>query len=110
MSGFIAIRFDENTFFSTILDFNPHWDYKHYIDYISQKIINLSTIDKIHFKCDAFDGSVVNGLRQSILFCFVLDKPSGYKIFREPETIYFEKIKEKLVWNTTTFCLEDDNH
>ena len=28
-SGIIAIRFDENSFFSTILDFTPGWDYKH---------------------------------------------------------------------------------
>ena len=28
--GNIAIRFDEKTFFSTILGFTPGWDYKHY--------------------------------------------------------------------------------
>ena len=30
-SGIIAIRFDENSFFSTILGFTAGWDYKHYI-------------------------------------------------------------------------------
>ena len=29
-SGIIAIRFDEKSFFSTILGFTPGWDYKHY--------------------------------------------------------------------------------
>ena len=29
-SGTIAIRFDEKSFFSTVLGFNPSWDYKHY--------------------------------------------------------------------------------
>ena len=38
---------------------------------------NLGTRDKIHLKCDVIDGSVVNGLRQPILFSFTLDKPSG---------------------------------
>ena len=40
-AGIIAIRFDENSFFSSILGFTPGWDYKHYNKYISQKIVNL---------------------------------------------------------------------
>ena len=89
-SGIIAIRFDEKSFFSTILGFTPGWDYKHYNQYISQKIVNLSSTNKIHLKCDAIDGSVVNGIRQPILYSFILDKPSGYKVFSEPETIHFK--------------------
>jgi len=87
-SGIIAINFDEKSFFSTILGFKPHWDYKHYNEYNCQKIINLNTIDKIHLKCDVIDGSIQNGQRQPVLFSFVLDKPSGYKVFCEPETIH----------------------
>ena len=34
----IAIRFDEKSFFSTVLGFTPGWDYKHYNKYISQKL------------------------------------------------------------------------
>ena len=90
-SGTIAIRFDEKSFFSNILDFNPNWDYKHYHEYISQKIINLSTSNKIHLKCDIFDSFVVNGVRQPLLYCFVLDKSTGYKVFSESETIYYKK-------------------
>ena len=87
-SGIIAIRFDENSFFSTILGFTAGWDYKHYNQYLSQKIVNLSNTNKKHLKCDAIDGSVVNGIRQPILYSFVLDKPAGYKVFSEPETIH----------------------
>ena len=47
-SGIIAIRFDENSFFSTILGFTPGWDYKHYNQNLSQKIVNLSNTNKIH--------------------------------------------------------------
>ena len=89
-SGIIAVRFDEKSFFSTILGFTAGWDYKHYNQYLSQKIVNLSITNKTHLKCDAIDGSVVNGVRQPILNSFVLDKPSGYKVFSEPETIHFK--------------------
>ena len=37
--GIIAIRFDEKSFFSTILGFTAGWDYKHYNQYLSQKIV-----------------------------------------------------------------------
>ena len=90
-SGIRAIRFDEKSFFSTILGFTAGWDYKHYNQYLSQKIVNLSSTNKIHLKCDAIDGSIVNGVRQPILYSFVLDKPSGYKVFCEPETIHYKK-------------------
>ena len=70
--GIIAVRFDEKSFLSTFLGFIPHWDYKHYNEYISQKLRNLSTRDKIHLNCDITDESIVIGLRQPILFSFLL--------------------------------------
>ena len=85
--GIIAIRFDENSFFSTILCFTSVWDYKHYNEYTSPKIAKLSTTNKIHLKCDVIDGSILDGLTQPILFSFVLDKPAGYRIISHPETI-----------------------
>ena len=108
-SGIIAVRFDEKSFFSTILGFTPGWDYKHYNQYLSQKIVNLNSTNKIHLKCDVIDGSIQNGLRQPILYSFVLDKPAGYKVFSEPETIHYKKINKSLL-NTITFYLEDDNN
>ena len=107
--GIIAIRFDEKSFFNTILGFTPGWDYKHYNKYTSQKVVNLGNTNRTHLKCDCIDGSVVNGLRQSILYSFVLDKLPGYKVFCEPETIHYKKIN-KSVLNTITFYLEDDNN
>ena len=105
-------------FFHTLLGFSPYWDYKpnnsnHILIpgvYPSDKIIlNLNTIDKIHLKCDCIDGSIQNGVRQSILFTFVLDKPSGYKIFSSPQTIHYKKIN-KSVLNTITYYLQDDDN
>ena len=108
-SGIIAIKFDEKSFFSTILGFTPGWDYKHYNKYISQKIVNLTNTNKIHLKCDCIDGTIQDGIRQPILFSFVLDKPAGYKVFCELESIHYKKLN-KSVLDTITFYLEDDNN
>ena len=107
--GFIAIRFDEKSFFSTFLGFTTGWDYKHYNKYVSQKIVNLSNTNKIHLKCDCIDGSFRDGGRPAILFSFVLDKPAGYKVFCDSETIHYKKIN-KSVLNTITFYLDDDDN
>ena len=45
-NGILAIRFDENSLFGTVLGFTSGWDYKHYNKYISQKIVNLSSTNK----------------------------------------------------------------
>ena len=69
----------------------------------------LSTIDKIHLKTNVIDGSVVNGLREPVLFSFVLDKPRGITYFVNPRQYTTKKIN-KSVLNTITFHLEyDDN-
>ena len=108
-SGIIAIRFDKKSFFSTILGFIPGWDYKHYIKYTSQKFVNLGSTNKIHLKCDCIDGYLVNGIRQSMLYSFVLDKLPGYKVFSEPETIHYKKINNSVL-NTITFYTENNDH
>ena len=86
-------------FFYTLLGFTPYWDYKPTnavhtgspVVYTSDKILNLNTVNKIHLKCDVFDGSILSGLGQPILYSFVLDKPNGYKVFCEAETILYKK-------------------
>ena len=116
--GLGTLRFDEATFFHTLLRFTPYWDYKPTNSndilipgvYTSDKIIlNLNTINKNHLNCDCIDGSIQDGVRQPILFSFVLDKPAGFKVFCEPETIHYKKINKSVV-NTRTFYLEDDNN
>ena len=106
-SGIVAITFHEKMFSSTVLGFNPDWDYKHYNEYTSQKNVKLSTTNKIHLKSDVIDGSVVNGIREPKLFSFVLDKFPVYKVFCEPETIHYKK--NKSVLKTITFYSEDDS-
>ena len=114
---FGMLRFGEKSFFNTSLGFTAVWDYKptnaSHADSSdvmnSDEILNLSTISKTHLKCDVMGGSIVGGLRQQILFGFVLDKPPGYKVFCEPEKNHYKKI-DKSVLNTITFYLENDNH
>ena len=107
--GIIVITFDEKSFFSSILGFISCGDYKHSNKYISQKIVNSGSRNKIHLKCDCIDGSIQDGVRQPILFSFVLEKPAGYKVFCEPETYHYKK-RNKSVSNTITFYLEDKNN
>ena len=100
--GIIGLKFDEQSFFSNMFGFTPGWDYKHYNKYISQKILNLGNTNKIHLRCGLIDGSVVNGLKQPMLYSFILDKLPGYKVFCEPETIHYKKINKNIL-NTITF-------
>ena len=62
-NNFGILRFDKKSFFYTLLGFTTYWDYKPtntiFADppgvYTSDKIIlNLSTIFKIHSKCDLY--------------------------------------------------------
>ena len=97
-----TFRFDEKSFFHTLLGSEPYWDYKPTNSnrfgiptaYIIGKLLNLSITNKIHLKCDVIDGSVVNGLRQPIIYSFVLDKKPRYKVFSAPETIHYKKNKQ----------------
>ena len=107
--GLGTLRFDKKSFFHTLLGLDPYFDYKVPGVYTSNKILNLNTSNKIHLKCDCIDGSIQDGIKQPILYSFVIDKPSGYKIFCEPETIHYKEIN-KSVLNTITFYLEDENN
>ena len=115
-STFGTLRFDEKSFFNTLLGYTPYWDYKPtnaiHTDYpgvhTNDKILNLNTINEIHSKGNVVYGSLVNGLRQPLLFSFILKKPVGYKVFYEPETIHYKRINKSIL-NTITFYLENDN-
>ena len=46
---------------------------------------------------------------ENLYFFSNLDKPSGFKIFCEPETFHYQRIIRSVL-HTITFSLEDDNH
>ena len=77
--------------------------------HISEKPVMITTTDKVHLNCDCVDGSIVNGIRELILFSFNLGSPPGYKITKEPTTVLYEKIN-KTQLDTIQFFLEDSNH
>ena len=77
--------------------------------YKSDKPINITEIDKIHLKRDCIQGSIVNGIREPILYSFALDQPPGHKIYKEPKVKLFKKIN-KTVLSHITFYLEDDDY
>ena len=83
----------------------------HYIQgtRISEKPVMITTTDKVHLKCDSVDGSIVNGIREQILFSFNLSAPPGYKIIKEPNIILYKKINKTRL-DSIQFFLEDSNH
>ena len=116
-STFGTLRFDEKSVFITFLGFTPLWDYKPtnaiHADspgvLTSDKILNLSPIEKTPLKCDVIDGSLVNGVREPILLRFVLDGKPGYKVFCQLERIHYKKLNKSIL-NIILFYLEGNDH
>ena len=114
-----TLIFTENSFFYTILGFTRSRSYPlDDIDgfyqliagsYVSDRPINITGIDKIHSKCDCIQGSIVNGVREPILYSFALSSPPGHKIYKEPRVKLFKKIN-KSVLSHITFYFEDDDY
>ena len=114
-----TLIFTERSFFYTILGFTQSRSYplddidSHYQiiagSYKSDKPINITGIDKIHLKCDCIQGSIVNGIREPILYSFALSSPPGHKIYKEPRIKLFKKVN-KSVLSHITFYFEDDDY
>ena len=114
-----TLIFTEKSFFYTILGFTQSRSYplndidSHYQiiagSYKSDKPINITGIDKIHLKCDCIQGSIVNGIREPILYSFALSSPPGHKIYKEPRVKLFKKVN-KSVLSHITFYFEDDDY
>ena len=114
-----TLLFTNKSFFYTILGFTqchqgPLNDIDGFYQIISgsykgDKPINITGIDKIHLKCDSVQGSIVNGVREPILYSFALSSPPGHKIYKEPRVKLFKKIN-KSVLSHINFYLEDDDH
>ena len=91
--------FTNKSFFYTILGFTQSHSYPlqdiegfHQLipgSYKSEKPIDIAGIDKVHLKCNVIDGSIVNGIREPILYSFSLDQPPGHKIYKEPKVKLF---------------------
>ena len=114
-----TLKFTKKSFFYTILGFTQSRSYP--LDdtdgfyqiiagsYKSVRPINITGIDKIHLKSNCIQGSIVDGIREPILYSFALSSPPSYKIYKEPRVKLFKKIN-KSVLSHITFYLEDDDH
>ena len=114
-----TLIFTGKSFFYTILGFTqsrcyPLDDIDGFYQIIAgsykrDRPINITGIDKIHLKCDCIQGSIVNGIREPILYSFALSSPPGHKICKEPRVKLFKKIN-KSVLSHITFYFEEDDH
>ena len=114
-----TLIFTEKSFFYTIVGFTRsrfyllddiEWFYQLIAGlYKGDKPINIIGVDKIHLKCDCIQGSIVNGIREPILYSFALSSPSGHKIYKESRIKLFKKVIESVL-SHITFYLEDDDH
>ena len=114
-----TLIFTNRSFFYTILGFTqsdsyPLDDIEGFYQliagsYKSERPINITGVDKVHLKCDCIDGSIVNGIREPILYSFTLDQPPGHKIYKEPKVKLFKKINKRVL-SHITFYLEDDDY
>ena len=114
-----TLIFTNKSFFYTILGFTQSRSYPlNDIDgfyqliagsYKSDRPINITGIDKVHLKCDFIQGSIVNGVREPLLYSFALSSPPGHKTYKEPRIKLFEKIN-KSVLSHNTFYFEDDEY
>ena len=114
-----TLIFTNKSFFYTILGFTqshqgPLNDIEGFYQilsglYKSDKPVNITGIDKVHLKCNVVDGSIVNGVREPILYLFALDQPPGHKIYKEPKVKLFKKINKSIL-SHITFYFEDDDY
>ena len=114
-----TLKFTHKSFFYTILGFTqshqgPLNDIEGFYQilpgsYEGNKPINFTGIDKVHLKADCIQGSIVNGVREPILFSFALSSPPGHKIIKEARVKLFKKVN-KSVLSHITFYFEDDDY
>ena len=60
--------------------------------YKSDRPINITRSDKVHLKSDCINGSIVNGIREPILYSFALSSQPGHEIYKEPRIELLKKI------------------
>ena len=82
-----TLMFTKTSFFCTTLGFiqsysGPLGDIESFSQLIpgtckGDRPINITSIDKVQMKCDCMIGSIVNGIKEPVLYWFSLYKPPG---------------------------------
>ena len=114
-----TIRFTKRSLFYTILGFiRSHLgelgDIEGFIQlipgtYKSDKLNKETGIDKIRLKCDCKIASIVESIREPILYFFALSSPPGQKLYKEPRIELFRRINKPVVSQNTFYIQDDDN-
>ena len=68
----------------------------------------ITSIDNVLLTCDYGDGSIVNGVREQILYSFKFSFPPGYEIINNSTTVLYKKINTTRLDNIQ--FLADSNH
>ena len=99
-----TLVFTEESFSYTLLSFfrsqyypldDIYWFYQLISgSYKSDRPINLTGIDKIPLEKDCIQISIVNDIREPILYSFALSSPPGHNIFQEPRNKLFKKVNK----------------
>ena len=114
-----TLKFTKKSFFHTFLGFTQSHSYNlNNIDgfyqliagsYKSDKPINITGVDKVHSKCDCIAASIVNGVREPLLYSFGLSTPPGHKTYKTSRILLFKKVNNSVLFHIN-FYLEDDGH
>ena len=101
-----TLIFTNKSFFYTILGFTQSHqgtlnDIEGFYQFLAgsyegDRPINITGIDKVPLKCDCIQGSIVNGVREPILYSFALGSPPGHKIIKEPRVKLFKKVNKSV--------------
>ena len=96
-----TLIFTEKSLFYTILGFTQSHSYTlDDIDgfyqliagsYKSDRPINITGIDKIHLKCGCIQGSIVNGIREPILYSFLCHRHQVIKYTKNQESNFSKR-------------------
>lgn len=106
ISNVFHIDFTQPNSLNTVFGFNPQILTNEYN--VSENNVNIITVDKVHLRCDAVRGSILNGVGSDILFSFNINVSPGYKLVIQPSTILYKYIiKEKL--ESIEFYFSDDD-
>ena len=114
-----TLKFTRTSFFYTILGFTqshsgPLGDINFFVQLIpgsnrSDKPSNITEIDRVQLKADCINGSIVSGVRETILYSFASDQPPGHILNKHPRVNFLKKIKKSAL-SHITFYLESDGH